>query len=496
MNLEQQLLELKQALDTTSIVAMTDAKGSITYVNDKFCEISQYPRDELMGKNHSLLNSGTHPKTMWTEMYRTVSEGKPWHEQVCNRAKSGSLYWVDTTIIAYRDELGKINRYVGIRTDITKQKLLEQELIEQNRALDTTSIVAMTDARGTITYVNDKFCQISQYSRDELLGQNHSLLNSGTHPKSMWTQMYRTVSQGKSWHEQVCNRTKAGTLYWVDTTIVAYRDEQGKINRYVGIRTDITKQKLLEQALREAKELAEKTQIQAETANHAKSDFLANMSHELRTPMHGILSFSAFGIKKIDTAKRTKLGQYFTNIHLSGERLLALINDLLDLSKIEAGKMVLNLKETNVMTVLNNCQLEQAQRMHDLGLTMEIDAPDTAIIARFDAIGIGQVITNILSNAIKFSPENSVIRVTIKQNAQQALCFSMKDSGLGIPENEIENVFDAFIQSSKTKTGAGGTGLGLAISKKIIQAHSGRIWAENNKDKGAIFSFIIPNMTG
>ena len=452
---------------------------------------------------------------MWTEMYRTVSAGESWRKQVCNRAKDGSLYWVDTTIVAYRNEQGKINRYVGIRTDITKQKLLEQELLEQKQALDTTSIVAMTDAKGAITYVNDKFCEISQYARQDLIGQNHSLLNSGHHPQSMWTEMYQVVASGKAWHQQVCNRAKDGSLYWVDTTIVAYRNEQGKINRYVGIRTDITKQKLLEQALldsrnnlqalvdeqtkelRQAKELAEKAQAEAEAANYAKSDFLANMSHELRTPMHSILSFSKFGSKQIsktplEQKSVDKVERFLSNITESGQRLMGLLNNLLDLAKLESGKVDYEFKQQDLRHSIDMILTEFTAKLEEKSIQLSVESKVSSTLAYYDYDKMAQVLANLLSNAVKFATELSEIRIVIEDLDQEQLMFGIYDQGIGIPENELETIFDQFIQSSKTDTGAGGTGLGLAICKEIIAAHQGAIWAENNNAEGCVVKFTLP----
>jgi len=233
---------------------------------------------------------------------------------------------------------------------------------------------------------------------------------------------------------------------------------------------------------------------QAKSANKAKSEFLANMSHELRTPMHGILSFSNFGIKKSDTASREKLHHYFSNIHLSGNRLLLLLNDLLDLSKLEANKVVLDKNECNLVDIFENCCCEQQQRLNDLSLSLQLVKPDYPIIGIFDGPRIGQVITNLLSNAIKFSTEGGLIVATVSKDKTQEISFSLQNEGIEIPEEELNTIFDAFIQSSKTKTGAGGTGLGLAISTKIIESHKGKIWAENHPKGGTIFKFIIPGL--
>ncbi len=248
---------------------------------------------------------------------------------------------------------------------------------------------------------------------------------------------------------------------------------------------DISDQKKTEQTIIKAKE-------QAEAANLAKSTFLANMSHELRTPMHGILSFSKMGIKKSDSAPREKLHKYFSNINVSGERLLVLLNDLLDLSKIEAGKMEFNMVKGDLADVYASCYSEQEQRINDLQLKIEVIKPEFPVAGIFDIASIKQVITNFLSNAIKFSSIGDTITASLSKNDNQELCFSLQDNGVGIPEDELKTVFNAFIQSSKTKTGAGGTGLGLAICKEIIEGHGGKIWAENNSKGGAVFKFIIP----
>jgi PAS domain S-box-containing protein len=246
------LADQKLALDRHAIVATTDVRGTITYVNDKFCQISKYSREELLGQNHRILNSGHHSREFFQQMYHTIANGKVWRAEICNRAKDGSSYWVDTTIVPFLEGNGKPRQYMAIRADITERKLAEEALHEQKYALDQHAIVATTDVRGTITYVNDKFCAISKYSREELLGQNHRILNSGHHPKEFFQQMYSVIAHGKVWHGEICNRAKDGWIYWVDTTIVPFAGEDGKPRQYVAIRADITERKRAEESLRES----------------------------------------------------------------------------------------------------------------------------------------------------------------------------------------------------------------------------------------------------
>jgi signal transduction histidine kinase len=251
----------------------------------------------------------------------------------------------------------------------------------------------------------------------------------------------------------------------------------------------------LEEAVEERTASLNNALEEAKIANASKSEFLANMSHELRTPLHGILSFSSLGLKKYTTANPEKILQYFNRINSSGERLLVLLNDLLDLSKLEAGQMVLDKNPTSLRKVLEICIAEQSALIKEKQLDLIWDKQASEIEVSCDTVRIGQVMTNLLSNAFKFTPEGKNIHIEfspINYLDQPAIQVVFQDEGIGIPVDELESVFDKFIQSSKTKTNAGGTGLGLAICKEIIALHNGKIWAESKPEEGARFSFVLP----
>ena len=257
---------LQRVLDAHVIVAVTDARGIILHVNDKFCQVSKYSRQELIGRTHAIVNSGHHPQEFFADMWSTIADGQLWIGEVCNRAKDGSLYWVYTTIVPCLDESGQPAQYISIRANITRCMVAEQAALEAavearrqaevsrrdvadlQVALDAHAIVAVTDMRGIILRVNDKFCQISQYSREELIGRTHGIINSRFHPKEFFEQLWRTIISGKVWTGEICNRAKDGSLYWVHTTIVPYVDGMGRPLQYMAIRADITERKLAEQA--------------------------------------------------------------------------------------------------------------------------------------------------------------------------------------------------------------------------------------------------------
>ncbi|AIF81387.1 integral membrane sensor signal transduction histidine kinase [endosymbiont of Acanthamoeba sp. UWC8] len=238
----------------------------------------------------------------------------------------------------------------------------------------------------------------------------------------------------------------------------------------------------------------------AESANRAKSEFLANMSHELRTPMHAILSYTKIILDRYNEGKDlSKLIKYLDNIYSSGNRLLKLLNNLLDLSKLEAGQMKTKFETTNIIDIINKSLNELSALLENKQLHVSFSNKLSNSEITLDTELIMRLIINLLSNAIKFSPPSSTIEINIEDtlyerenNVYPAIIISIKDYGTGIPEGELELIFQKFNQSSKTKQSSGGTGLGLAICLDISKIHNGKIWAENTPQGGAMFKVILP----
>lgn len=241
----------------------------------------------------------------------------------------------------------------------------------------------------------------------------------------------------------------------------------------------------------------------AEEANRAKSEFLANMSHELRTPMHGILGYAQLGLSKLEPVEsdNNKLYKYFENIDVSGERLLKLLDNLLDLSKLESGMVEINYEVFDLISCVESVAGDIATLLENKNLNLDVQVKHNNTQLNADREKVTQVVFNLISNAIKFSNANEKITVVVddaeitselSDELLPAILLSVEDKGIDIPNDELTTVFNKFIQSSKTKTEAGGTGLGLAISKDIIDEHKGKIWVESSIESGTKFSFILP----
>jgi signal transduction histidine kinase len=275
-----------------------------------------------------------------------------------------------------------------------------------------------------------------------------------------------------------------GVIKTIQCFVEVDLDNEGKPTRLVGIDQDITIHRRNEKALKKAK-------IQAEASNEAKTNFLANMSHELRTPMQGILGFSRLCLSGINSLKKAKIKEYLEDVYTSAIRLMSLLNDLLDLSKMEAEKQYYEFATEKLNGLIQEKIIFQRISAKDKSLTIHFDVNNPEIEIEIDAKKIGQVIDNLLSNAIRYSNPKTTITLSIEDQGD-FVQFCINSIGARIPTKELKSIFNKFSQSSNTRTGAGGIGLGLAICRQIIFDHNGEIWAENNINHSVTFNFQLP----
>ena len=370
---------------------------------------------------------------------------------------------------------------------------LHTDLANQKFALDQHAIVSITDLDGTITYANDRFCEIAGYSREEILGANHRLIRSNYHPPAFFADLWGTIKAGKVWRGEVKNRKKNGDDYWVSATIVPLTDANGQPSQYIALRTDITERKQAERELEQAKSLAE-------AASQAKSDFLANMSHEIRTPMNGIIGMTELALDTdLDPIQR----DYLTTVRNSSDALLVILNDILDFSKIEAGKLQIERIPFKLADTITEALKSIGARAEKKGLRLVRNlAADLPLQVEGDPGRLRQVLTNLCDNAIKFTREGAITVTAALDGRAEDACrihLTVSDTGIGIPPEKQRQVFEAFTQAdASTIRKFGGTGLGLAICTRLVGLMDGRIWLDSTPGQGSSFHFtlalkVLPN---
>ena len=390
----------------------------------------------------------------------------------------------------YIDSLETLNEElqqyaVNLSHENKEKTKLATELKSYIAAINQHAIVSVADSSGKITEVNDKFCEVSGYSRNELLGQDHRIVNSGRHPKSFFIDLWTTISSGNKWHGEICNRSKNGSLYWVDSTIIPVNDDDGNIDYYVSVRINITESKIYEAELIASKQ-------EAESANNAKSDFLSSMSHELRTPLNAILGFSQL-IKMNTKEELTKINSQ--EIITGGEHLVELINQVLDLSKIESGFVDLSIKSHNFNKIFNDTMslIKPIADKYSIQICNKVDPlSGVNININVDETGFKQVLLNILTNAIKYNTENGKVTIDCPLNNGKMFCLSVTDSGKGLTAEQQIKIFLPFDRAGLEGSNIEGTGLGLVISKKLIEQMGGTITAESEIGKGSCFLIQVP----
>ncbi len=450
-----------------------------------------------------------------TEDHRLITTGLAMRSEVLSTLVAGEARW----FLKYKSALdipGDGRYLISVSNDIDARKRAEMEVERSRRFLDAVIEaipipVMVRDNERRVLIANEAAARVFALPPDRMIG---------TLPESMFSEAYCRQARAEDdvlWAQGggiLSNETElprlGGEPRWMLKTKVGTVLPDG--SRYViAAYLDITERRQMEEALRAHGEHLEElvaartgeletAKNAAEAANRTKSEFLANMSHELRTPMHAVLSFAKLGADRLDAGRTDaeKLRQYLGRIQSSGGRLLNLLNDLLDLSKLEAGRMNYDFGRHDLRQIVDAVVEEMSQIAREKGITVEVAGGDQPVPVWCDPARIGQVLRNLLGNALKFTPAGRAVRLALGSGplpfgpGRPGAHLEITDEGNGIPDGELEAVFDKFVQSSKTRSGAGGTGLGLAICREIVTQHGGRIWAEHAPHGGARFVVVMP----
>lgn len=352
-----------------------------------------------------------------------------------------------------------------------------KELADFKYALDRHAIVAVTDRKGGILYANDKFCEISKYSLDELIGKNHRILNSKYHSEEFFRDLWQTIKSGNVWRGDIRNRAKDGSFYWVDTTIVPILDEDGAPDRYIAIRAVISERKRLEE---------ENAQMigDLKAANQELADFAYIISHDLKAPLRGISSLAGWLVDdyadKLDAAGKEKLSLMAARV----ARLNSLVDGILAYSRAGRNKEELILVDLNSL-IRNTVDLLAVPE----NISIEISTPLPRII--MENYKAQQVFQNLISNAVKFMDKPiGQIKISAARD-KEYWHFTVADNGPGIDSKYFDRVFELF-QTLNARDVAESTGVGLSLVKKIIELYGGKVWVESEVDVKTVFHFTLP----
>ena len=357
-------------------------------------------------------------------------------------------------------------------------------------ALDQSTIVAITDQRGIINYVNDEFCRISKYSREELLGQDHRLINSGYHPKEFIRDLWNTIASGKVWKGELRNRAKDGSIYWVDTTIVPFLDAKQKPYQYVAIRHDITQLKLAEEKIKQ-----QTIELQRSAQLSFIGELAAGLAHEIKNPLAGIQGAVDILIRRRD--RNDPEVEALTGIRQQVERIDGTVRALLDRARPRSLKSERTSLTELTTRAVNVARAQLAARAGTNDVRLRFTPPDQDIVLLVDPSLIEDAVLNLIINAIEALDADGAVSIRIgstesdaDQDSQDEAFIEVADTGRGISEEDLKRIFNPFFTTTE-----GGTGLGLPAVRRIVRVHGGRIAVDSKVDRGSTFTIYLPLRT-
>ncbi len=479
-----EIYDYKYALDESCIVAITDTKGIIKQVNDNFCKISQYQREELIGQDHRIVNSGYHTKEFISELWRTIANGKTWSGDIKNKAKDGTYYWVSTTIVPFLDEHKKPYQYVAICADITKRKEAEKQLKESEEKLEiqnSLSISTITSYKDILIFSINKEYQYLIFNEAFKSATHQAYGTEVITGKSMLDNITNEDEKGKA--KNNCDKALAGeghmtleifgdlTRYYYETRYNPITDGKGQVIGVTVMSSNVTERIHSEQQLIEL--------------NKELDAFTYSVSHDLRAPLRAVNGYAEmlnedYGTKLDEEGKRI-----IENISYNTIKMGTLIDDLLAFSKL--GRKEVQHAKINMNELVEGVFIDMAKSFSHkaeikIGKLHHVKA-DYGLLY--------QVMFNLISNAIKYSSKkkNPVVEI-FSEEKNGEIVFSVKDNGAGFDMKYYDKLFGVFQRLHK-ESEFEGVGVGLAIVQRIIAKHEGKVWGEGKVNEGAQFNFSL-----
>lgn len=462
---------LAHVLDQHAIVCITDAKGRITYVNDKCVESNGYSKLELMGKDHRILKSDGHPPEFYAEMWRTIAGGETWTGEIKNIGKNGEPFWVKTTIVPRLDDTGMPVEYISIKTDISKEKAAEETRAQQETFdLSEAEVYMFWADTLKFFYMNKKAQEHWRLNSNEFF-QKTPLDVTNEFKKGEFLELLNSLASGKK-RNVIFRRnltSSEGVKYPVEIRIQLIRPD-GRRARFIAIIRD---------------------RSEALQAEKAKSEFIANMNHELKTPLTALKG----AIDLLKSGNSGEIPEKAINLirvaDRSRIRLEELIGNLLDAERIQKGYPTSRLETVDLSQVIENTIAEISGISKEKGIRIFSFGTEKPVYVVGDEGRLLQVMKNLLSNAVKFSSRRGKAEVSLHVEEETVLVL-VKDFGIGMPEEIRSRIFEKFTQADMSdRRASGGAGLGLSIVKAIIEDHGGTIECDSTSGKGTMFSVSL-----
>lgn len=503
---------LLKAVSQAALVSITDSRGSIVYANDTFIKVSKYSYEELIGQNHRILKSGSQPDSMFDDLWKTISSGKVWRGEIKNRAKDGSYYWVDTSIAPILDASGVPERYIAVRFLITEKKNSEEDIIKQNEELEktkrvmlnvledvqeersraeslaselekfkialdgTSDHVVITDSNGIALYANAGLKRITGFSPEEVLGKKVGTkeLWGGKMSPEFYEDLWRTIKiEKKPFVGEITNKRKDGTPYQALSSISPIMNKHGVLEFFIGIERDITKEKEIDSA---------------------KTEFVSLASHQLRTPLSAINWYTEMLLSEDAGAITDMQREYLGEVSRGSRRMVELVNALLNVSRIELGTFAVQPEPTDVVELARDVINELKSKILEKKLHIEEAYVENLPKMMVDPKLTRIVFQNLLTNAVKYTPEEGKISISIAMSADETMfTIAVSDTGYGIPKEDQSRIFTKLFRASNIREKeTDGTGLGLYIIKSIVEHSGGTVTFESEEGKGTTFTLTLP----